>query len=120
MSINESNVSVLQEFINTINDKHFRYYQGRTIDIIKNHVYTVLLKCNSITVGYAHIDFEDKYWVGIYLHPEYRNKGIGKFLLSYIISNASFHNIDELHLSVDHDNNAIFLYTKIGFTAIQE
>jgi len=121
IEINQSNAAVLQEFIGTINDKHFRYYQTRTIDIIKNHVSTILLKCNTITVGYAHIDLEDKYWVGIYLDPEYRNKGIGKLLLSYIISNARFHNIHELHLTVDYDNtNAIALYTKTGFISIKE
>ena len=122
--ITPSNTTILQKFITTINDTHFRYYQSRTIDIIKNHVYTVLLQKNNIIIGYAHIDLdnlENKHWIGIYLDPEYRNKGIGKLLLAYLVFIAKYHNIQELYLSVDHDNtNAISLYQKLGFKSIQE
>jgi perosamine synthetase len=119
--INDNNKELLSEYIKTIDTHFFRYYNNRPVDIIKNHVITVLLQKNNITVGYAHVDFENHYWIGIYLDLNYRNIGVGKILLSYLIYLSKQHNITELQLSVDTNNTrAIALYTKFGFTQITE
>jgi perosamine synthetase len=119
MTIDNNCIHLLEKFINNIDDKHFRYFNSRNIDIIKNHELTILLKHNNITIGYAHIDFEDKYWIGIYLEKDYRNKGIGKLILSYLISYSKYKNLKKLHLTVDVDNNsAVKIYSKLGFREI--
>jgi len=51
--------------------------------------------------------------------PDYQNKGIGKKVLQTIIKDATESN-KELCLSVAKNNNAYFLYLKLGFVVTGE
>lgn len=55
----------------------------------------------------------------IIVKKEYRNKGIGKKLMEFIIEYAKSLNYKELSLGVNLDNyNALNLYVKLGFNKI--
>ena len=55
----------------------------------------------------------------IIVKKEYRNKGIGKKLMNFIIEYAKSLNYKELSLGVNLDNyNALNLYVKLGFDKI--
>jgi len=120
--INETNVTILNDFIPKINSKHFRYFDKRTSEAIKNHKITLLffdeIKC--VYFGYTHIDYDNasnKYWFGLYLNDGYRGKGFGGLLLNYTLQEKNIKDISEIHLSVDIDNiYAIKLYEKNNFT----
>lgn len=99
---------------------HFRYYDKRNpVEAIKNHYYTILLKVNSKFVGYAHVDYEDKIWIGIcVLNGEYR-KGYGSLLMKKILEFIDNNDMIS-YLTVDADNTpAIHLYLKNGFIIIK-
>ncbi len=50
---------------------------------------------------------------------EYRNKGIGSELLSFLIKKAKSMGYSEMTIGVDKDNfNALHLYNKFGFTEV--
>jgi perosamine synthetase len=116
--IDSSNINVLEEFIKKIDNKHFRYFNKRGVECIENHKCTFIFYdiYKKEYFGYTHIDYEkssNKNWFGIYLCELYRGKKIGGLLLNYTLQNII---LDEIHLSVDHDNiNAIKLYEKCGF-----
>ena len=119
--INESNQTLLNEFIQKNNSKFFRYYDKRDINIIKNHIFTVILKNNEDNiVGYAHIDHEnDTYWTALCVLSDYQNKGYGKYLMKNLHNFAVGESIETLHLSVDIDNMiAMNLYLKQGYHII--
>jgi len=116
--IDSSNINVLEEFIKKIDNKHFRYFNKRGVECIENHKCTFIFYDISKKeyFGYTHIDYEkssNKNWFGIYLCELYRGKKLGGLLINYTLQNII---LDEIHLSVDHDNiNAIKLYEKCGF-----
>lgn len=119
------NTEILDKFISTIENKYFRYFKNRTSSIIKNHILTFLFydiedndkKC----FGYTHIDYYNKYWFGIYLNENYRSKNKGKLLLNYTINHYKLKNINEIHLSVDIENEiAIKLYKKNNFNIFEK
>jgi len=120
--INDNNIVIINQFIPTINSKHFRYFDKRTSNAIKNHAITLLfydeIKC--VYFGYTHIDYDNasnKYWFGIYLDEHYRGKGFGGLLLNYTLNHNKIKDISEIHLSVDIDNvYAVKLYQKNNFT----
>jgi ribosomal protein S18 acetylase RimI-like enzyme len=117
LEINNENQYLLSTFITKITSSAFRYFKNRTIDIIKNHLITILLMDNDVSVGYAHIDIEDdKYWFGICISDEYQSRGLGHNLMKYIFNHYKMQNIEEVYLTVDNNNtNAIRLYKKHNF-----
>ena len=59
--------------------------------------------------------------IDIYIHKNYRNKGIGKILLQTIIEYTRYLNIDIINLKVRKNNRkAIHLYQNIGFIQINQ
>jgi hypothetical protein len=80
LEITENNICLLKDFIyNNKLPNTFRYFNKRTIDVIKNHLITIILLDNELTLGYAHIDFDDnKYWFGICILENYQGMGNGK------------------------------------------
>ena len=121
IKINKENLELLNDFIPTINSSYFRYYNNRNINSVETQIITVLLKNRNNYIGYGHIDHENNYWIGIYLHNEYRKKGLGKLLLSYLIFISIYKNIENLFLSVDKSNNIAFsLYSKFGFKIFKD
>ena len=118
ININKENKYILKNYISTINNKYFRYFNKRNEDIIENHLITILIKNNNDDIiGYSHIDYDsDKYWFGIYLNNNYRGKGYGNDIINYIKNHYLLKSINEIYLSVDIDNEyAIKLYKKNGF-----
>lgn len=122
LKINSSNIDILKNFFNINNSKYFTYYKTRLYEnSIKNHVYTVIAKHNNDIIGYGHIDYQDKYWIGLYIHDNYQNRGYGKILLNHLIKISKDLFINILYLSVYNENIvAIHIYKKFGFKVIQK
>ncbi len=78
-------------------------YQGIPVGIATLHIHWYKRLCHQC-------DF------AIIVHPDYRGKGFGAFLLSSIMKLAKKQfRIDLLHLQVYQDNPAIKLYSRFGF-----
>jgi GNAT superfamily N-acetyltransferase len=53
--------------------------------------------------------------VSLAVEPARRGQGVGRLLLATLISHAREHGVEKLSLSVEHDNPAQLLYTRLGF-----
>ena len=123
IEITEKNKVLLNNFI--LNNKlpdTFRYFNKRNIDVIQNHLITIILVDKELPIGYAHIDFDDnKYWFGICILEKYQGNGYGKKIMDYIFNNEKIKYIDKIYLTVDKINDvAINLYIKFNFYIIDE
>lgn len=119
---NSNKENIYNNFLSKIDDDNFRYFDSRNVDCLNNHIITIILydniKCNYI--GYAHIEFEDKYWLGIFIIEEYQNKRFGSILLKYILHQENVYNLDKIYLTVDKNNySANKLYKKNNFKIIK-
>jgi perosamine synthetase len=96
--------------------RHFRYYDKRRVeDVLKNHLYTLVCYEEDKVIGYGHIDFEGKAWLGICILNEYQGKGYGRILMKKLLEYVDSKKMD-VYLTVDSDNIlAIELYLKNGF-----
>lgn len=121
-NLNESKFDeILANFVETEMkfSKSFRYFQFRDFRVLRNHLITVLVVENSKLLGYGHIDKEDFNWLGIYVSKDFRGKGIGNRIMSYLIMESKKQCLDYIRLTVDNDNNiAMVLYKKLGFEVI--
>jgi ribosomal protein S18 acetylase RimI-like enzyme len=97
--------------------KHFRYYDKRKPEeVIKNHYYTILCYENEKVIGYGHIDYEERAWLGICVLEGYQGRGYGKLIMNTLLKYIDERKI-EVYLTVDNDNiPAIELYLKYSFT----
>lgn len=124
IEINQSNITLLLDFLANPLPSSFRYFEKRTIDTIKNHVLTLLLLKDGIPIGYSHIDYDntsDKYWFGICILPCHHNKGYGNFLMNKILIQSKSKQVNTIYLTVDNDNiYAIKLYLKHNFNEINK
>ena len=119
--INKNNVNLLQQFIHKNNSKKFRYYDKRNIDIIKNHLLTLIITIDEKIAGYGHLDKDDCVWLGICVLEEFRGKGLGNEIMKYMITYAKNNKIRNIYLTVDKDNEvAIGMYNKYGFIEIED
>lgn len=116
----------LQSFIESELNKSmsFRYFQSRPIEIIENHLLTILLELGNHVIGYAHLDKDDKHdqrvWLGIAVHTDHQGKGLGKLLMNKLLEFAD-KNLTDVVLSVDIDNlYAIKLYEQFGFSKLEQ
>jgi|GEM_PF-1381248 len=100
----------------------FRYFDKRPLSSIDNHVITAIILDNNTPVGYGHLDNEgDRTWLGIAIAEMSTGKGLGKLMMSFLISSADELGLPLISLSVDKDNDkAITLYEKFGFNCIRE
>lgn len=113
----------LIEFIDSelLHSETFRYFQSRSIDAVNNHIVTLLLCHGDEIIGYAHIDFEEKYWLGIYISKLYRGRGLGIKLMNALLQLAKDQGVVVVHLSVDKVNvKAVRLYKNYGFEIIDQ
>lgn len=123
--INETNLKLLETFLIFNIPKQFRYFNTRTIDVIKNHkltlLGTVIINNKEIPISYCHIDNENNVnWIGICVLEEYQNKGYGKQLFTYTMNYIKTNNIQNVKLTVDIDNwKALHMYLKNGFKIIE-
>jgi perosamine synthetase len=123
IKIDRFNIDLLKQFISEINCPYFRYFNKRHIDCINYHLVTYLFYDTekNIYFGYSHIDYESKYWFGIYINSDFRNKGFGNIILNYTLKLIDMDNVREIYLSVDDDNiNAQKLYIKNDFVLIEQ
>ena len=123
IEITEKNTVLLFNFIkNNTLPNTFRYFNRRSINVINNHLLTLILVDKELPVGYAHIDFDhNKYWLGICILENYQGNGYGKKIMEYIFNNEKIKNIDNIYLTVDKLNIiAINLYKKFKFNIIDE
>jgi RimJ/RimL family protein N-acetyltransferase len=124
--INSEYLHLLKIFSNNTLSNHFRYFNkflssnNFPLNMIKNHIYTIIGTINNIPIAYGHIDFENNYWLGICILNEYQNKGYGKQIMNHLLEFVNNNNINPLFLTVDNDNlNAIHLYNKFNFSIYQ-
>ena len=122
IEITENNNYLLNEFLNNSIPGTFRYFNKRSVNVISNHLITLILIDNNLPVGYAHIDYDDnKYWFGICILENYQGKGYGKKLMEHIFNHEKITNIDKIYLTVDKINDiAISLYKKYNFYIVEE
>lgn len=111
-----SNISyddVLEVLDNNPNvTKTFRYYQSRTSSHFENHIYHFLAQKKNDIVGYGHLDYDDKLWLGMFVTDKFVGLGYGKKILQTLINFSK----KDINLSVDKNNiSAINLYLGSGF-----
>lgn len=113
-------VDLIYNFLNDSTEisDHFRYFCTRDPkQIISQHVYTIVgieEETNKV-IAYGHIDYEEKYWLGICVLNSYCGKGHGRQIMDSLLMYADARDIP-LSLSVDIDNvPAINMYKKYKF-----
>lgn len=119
--INEYNIELLEKFINKIQKESltFRYYENRDVEVIKNHVITIILITDDEEfVGYGHLDNENEIiWLGVVVLEKFQNMGYGNILLKLLLEKAKEKKVKRIRLSVDKKNlSAMKLYKKFGFS----
>ncbi len=118
--INLSNIELLYNFLSDASEisEHFRYFRTRDPkNILSQHVYTIvgIDEETQQAIAYGHIDYEEKYWLGICVLNSYCGRGYGKQIMDDLLLYADTRDIP-LSLSVDVDNvPAINLYKKYKF-----
>lgn len=121
IEIDTFNINLLKEFIDNKLPDTFRYFNKRNLKCIENHILTIIILENKKTIGYAHIDYDKKYWLGICILQDYQSKGYGTKIMDYIFNHKKIEKIKEIFLSVDVNNNkAIILYNKYNFNIVEK
>jgi ribosomal protein S18 acetylase RimI-like enzyme len=118
-TIEQNDAFLIQQFLDMAGDsiKTFRYFASRPLEIINNHLVTVLLMDDNKPLGYGHLDKENEtVWLGIAVCDFAKGKGYGKTIMQYLIEQGKNKGLPSIQLSVDKDNKgAISLYEKFGF-----
>jgi ribosomal protein S18 acetylase RimI-like enzyme len=102
------------------------YYDLKAM-LSSSHIEVAVAEINNnvIASGYSRIDMSKPFlkhsnhaYLGfMYVLPEYRGKGINKFIIEHLKKWAASQNITEFRLEVYYDNiAAIKAYEKIGFS----
>ena len=114
--ITEKNIHILQKFINLNNSENFTYYDKRSKEVIKNHIITVVLHEEEEIIGYGHLDYEEKVWLGICVLDKHTGQGYGKKIMNFLLKEAKNKKIKQIYLSF-YEGNVIAhnLYKKFGF-----
>ena len=110
----------------TLREDPITYYDIEGM-ITAPHIELVVAEVNKklIASGYARIEKAEPFlkhdshaWLGfMYVHPDYRGKGINKKIMDVLKQWAFSKNVKELRLQVYFDNlSAIKAYEKIGFS----
>ena len=120
IEIDNNNIHYLNTFLLNDLPSTFRYFNTRNIDIIKNHIITIILLDDELPIGYAHIDYENKYWLGICILEDYQGKGLGNIMIEYILNHEKITVLNNIYLTVDSTNEyAIKLYKKFNFNIVE-
>jgi GNAT superfamily N-acetyltransferase len=124
VSVENENIHLLKTFIENMGEasKSFRYFNKRSIDVIINHLVTILLLENEFPVAYGHLDREkNTVWLGVCVLPAFSGNGYGKMIMDKLIATAKKMQIVEISLTVDKDNKkAMNLYKKYDFKQEKE
>jgi len=109
----------IQKFIGSAGSslKTFRYFEKRSIDCINCHIVTFLYVDGKEYLGYGHLDKDiQDIWLGICVSENYLGKGLGKQIMSDLITEGEKLGIENIRLTVDSDNlAAVKLYDNVGF-----
>ena len=120
IEIDNNNIHYLNTFLLNYLPSTFIYFNTRNIDIIKNHIITIILLDDELPIGYAHIDYENKYWLGICILKDYQGKGLGNIMIEYILNHEKITVLNNIYLTVDSTNEyAIKLYKKFNFNIVE-
>jgi len=121
---NNTDLLLLQNFIDNLGEakNKFRYFNSRNINVIENHLVTLLAIEDGRPVGYGHLDLEEEVvWLGISVLPDQQGKGFGKDLIQALLDKARKLNLLSILLTVDRNNeSAQNLYEKFNFKKIEE
>ena len=119
ININQKNISLINQLLEKSENslKNFRYFNKRPIEIILTHIVTLGILLKDSIIGYGHLEEESgKIWLGIVVTDECQGMGVGKLILTNLICQAKFMNIDKIWLSVDSSNKrALGLYMSNNF-----
>lgn len=97
-------------------DENFKYFSSRSIDVLDNHLITILLISGTTVLGYGHIDLENRKWLGVYVSLNHRGKSLGKIIINELLKRSKKIGLDTISLSVFKTNTiAINLYKNLGF-----
>jgi len=119
--IDESNSYLIEEFLTCAgNALHtFRYFEKRSLSILKNHLVTMIATRSGKPVCYAHLDRENgKTWLGIAVIEAELGRGWGNRMMNELISRARAAQEKKIFLSVDNENiRARRFYERYAFKA---
>lgn len=123
--INSQNRPLVSDFLEqagTATLDKFRYYNSRSLEIIDNHIATFIIRHESKSIAYGHLDKEDEIiWLGIAIAENFQGQGLGKLMMTHLLTFARIQKIPTIKLAVDIDNHsAIPLYQKFGFKEIKK
>jgi perosamine synthetase len=116
---NHNKEKIYNTFLSKITNDNFIYFTKRDVSCFDNHKKTVVIHDNidNKLIAYAHIDYDKKNWLGIYVVEEFRNLKIGSLLISYMIQNMN----ENIFLTVNKNNDkAKKLYEYFDFKTIDE
>ena len=119
-AINQTNIGLLEIFLTELGheDKSFRYFDKRSIDVVLNHLTAILiLNEHKKPIAYGHLEKEGGVlWLGIAVIKESRGQGVGEKMMIHLIDYAKVSGENQITLTVDKDNyKAIRLYERLGF-----
>ncbi len=125
IAVTDENIDLLKDFILKMQDatKTFRYFNNRTVDVIKNHLVTlIMINESKLPVAYGHLDKENEnIWLGICVLPDYKGEGYGNKMMQELIKKAYEFSVPKILLTVDKGNAvAIKMYEKFQFKLIEE
>lgn len=119
-----NNADLLKTFVQNLGtaSESFRYFNSRSIEVIKSHLATFLILEENKPVAYGHLDVEDEtVWLGICVLPGCQNKGYGKMIMSELVNAGKRLQLSRIKLAVDKSNiTAINLYEKFHFQKEKE
>jgi ribosomal protein S18 acetylase RimI-like enzyme len=122
--VSELNSFLIKEFLDNAGESliSFRYYNVRSIEIIKNHLTTAVIIDEGKVVGYGHLDNENGIvWLGVAICETEIGNGFGKLMMKFLVNRADELNIELIRLTVDKNNSkAIKLYLDFGFLYIKD
>ncbi len=137
----ENDIPIIQHLANTIWPKaygniisetqikymlHLIYSSDALKQQMKKKNQFILVAENYDHIGFAAYspkinDYKNIYRLHkIYVLPNHPTKGIGSFLLNFIIEDCKANNASTLELNVNKHNTAIEFYTKKGFKILRE
>lgn len=90
-------------------------------ELINNGAVFKLVKDNGTPVGFTEylLDGDRVFLSKLYVHKDYRHKGIGKLMLNECIEYAKHNSITKIYLTVNKGNKpTIDVYNHIGFKQI--
>jgi len=95
----------------------FRYFETRPIEIINNHLITLIGLVDKNICAYGHLEQEGgRVWLGVCVQYSSRGNGYGSEMMGALLDHAARMCIDCIWLTVDTNNlTAIHLYEKLGF-----